>query len=229
MARGVRPLGRADRDGRLGATDLEALAQAAWFTSQPDLAVEAKERAFKAYIAAGNKARAAKIAFELSPEYVSKLKFSIASAWAARGERLLGGEPEGFAHGYQALSKSITAEHAGDVETAIKFAGQAVEIGTRFSDADIRAWGLLQQGQLLIAGGRSNEGIPSGGGHHCRRERDPSWLGLQRQGCSRRRQDRRPRPRWGDPGLRSDGRAGGSYPTTESRAVSLKGVSERRR
>jgi hypothetical protein len=151
---------RADREGRLGATDLEALAQAAWFTAQPDLAVEAKERAFKAYLAAGNKARAAKMAFELSREYVSKLKFSIASAWAARGDRVLEGEPGGFAHGYQALSKSITAEHAGDVETAIKFAGQAVEIGTRFSDADIRAWGLLQQGQLLIAGGRTDEGFP---------------------------------------------------------------------
>ena len=151
---------RADREAGLGATDLEALAQAAWFTAQPDLAVEAKERAFKAYVADGNKARAAKIAFELSREYVSKLKFSIASAWAARGERLLEGEPEGFAHGYQALSRSLTAEHAGDVESAIKFAGQAVEIGTRFSDADIRAWGLLQQGRLLIAGGRTDEGFP---------------------------------------------------------------------
>ena len=109
---------RADREGRLGAADLEALAQAAWFIAQPDLAVEAKERAFKAYVADGNRARAAKIAFELSREYVSKRKFSIASAWAARGERLLEGEPEGFAHGYLALSKSLTAEHAGDVETA---------------------------------------------------------------------------------------------------------------
>jgi class 3 adenylate cyclase len=153
-------LTRADRDVRLGASDLEALAQAAWFTAKPDLAVEARERAFKAYFADGNKAQAAKIAFELSREYVSKLKFSIASAWAARGERLLEGEPGGFAHGYQALSKSLTAEHAGDVETAIKFAGQAVEIGTRFSDADLRAWGLLQQGRLLIGGGRTDEGFP---------------------------------------------------------------------
>ncbi|MGH3340880.1 MAG: hypothetical protein ACRDPL_18895, partial [Propionibacteriaceae bacterium] len=149
---------RADRDGRLGAADLEALAQAAWFTAQPDMAVEGRERAFKAYVADGNRARAAKVAFELGREYVSKQKFSIAAAWAARGERLLEGEPEGFAHGYQALSKSLTAEHAGDVETAIKSAGQAAEIGMRFEDADLRAWGLLQQGRLLIGGGRTDEG-----------------------------------------------------------------------
>src|SRR4029453_1444096 len=128
-------LTQADREGRLGAADLEALAQAAWFTAQPDQAVEAREGAFKAYVADGNKARAAKIAFELSREYVSKRKFSIAAAWAARGDRLLEGEPAGYAHGDQDRAKSLTAEHAGDVETAIKFAGQAVEIGTQFSAA----------------------------------------------------------------------------------------------
>ena len=153
-------LARADREGRLGATDLEALAQAAWFSAQPDVAVEAKERAFKAYVAQGNKARAAAMAFDLSREYNNKLKFSIASAWAARGERMLEGEPEGFAHGYLALSESFAAEHAGDVESAIKLAGRAVEFGARFADADLQAWGLLQQGRLLIAGGRTDEGFP---------------------------------------------------------------------
>jgi hypothetical protein len=106
----------------------------------PDLAVEARERAFKAYIVDGNKIRAAAIAFELSREHHNKRRFSIASAWAARGERVLEGEPEGLAHAYQALWKSLAAERAGDVELAIRLAGRAVELGTRFSDADIRAW-----------------------------------------------------------------------------------------
>ena len=145
-----------DREGRLGASDL---AEAAWFTAQPDFALEAKERAFKAYLADGNKARAAAVAFDLSREYHNKQKFSIASAWAARGERLLEGEPEGFASAYQALARSIAAERAGDVELAIRLAGRAVELGTRFEDADVRAWGLLQQGRHLIAGGRTSEGF----------------------------------------------------------------------
>ncbi len=152
-------LTRADRDGGLGPSDLEALAQAAWFTAQPDLAVEARERAFKAYLVSGNRSRAAKVAFELNREYDRKQKFSIASAWAARGEHVLEGEPQGSAYGYQALSKSLAAERISDVETAIKFAGKAVEIGAQFGDPDIRAWGLLQQGRLLIAGGRNDEGF----------------------------------------------------------------------
>jgi class 3 adenylate cyclase len=153
-------LTRADRDGRLGASDLQALAQAAWFTANPDLAVEARERAFKAYIADGNKARAAAIAFELTREYHMKQRFSIASAWAARGDRLLEGEPEGFAHAYQALAKSFAAEHAGDIELAIKLGGRAAELGARFEDADVRALGLVQQGRHLIAGGRTDDGFP---------------------------------------------------------------------
>jgi class 3 adenylate cyclase len=153
-------LTRADRDGQLSASALEALAQAAWFTAQPDVAVEARERVFKAHIANGNKSQAAAKAFELSREYDSRRKFSIASAWAARGEHLLEGEPQGFAHAYQALAQSLAAEHAGDLELAIKLAERAVELGARFSDADIRAWGLLRQGRLLIDGGRTNEGFP---------------------------------------------------------------------
>jgi len=152
-------LTRTDHNGGLGPSDLEALAQAAWFTAQPDLAVEARERALQAYLAAGNRSRAAKVAFELNREYDRKQKFSIASAWAARGEHVLEGEPQGAAYGYRALSKSLAAERISDVETAIKFAREAMEIGAEFGDADIRAWGLLQQGRLLIAGGRNDEGF----------------------------------------------------------------------
>jgi class 3 adenylate cyclase len=152
-------LAQADREGRIGATDLEALAQAAWFTAQPDLAVEAKERAFKAYLTSGDKAKAAKIAFDLVSEYGGKQKLSIAAAWAARGERILNGEPEGIGHGYRAWSKSLVAAHAGEVDEAIQLAGQAVELGARFGDADLQARGLLLQGRLLIGGGRTDEGF----------------------------------------------------------------------
>ena len=57
-------LTQTDRERALGPDDLEALAQAAWFSAQPDLALEAKERAFKAQVDAGNKTRAAFLAFD---------------------------------------------------------------------------------------------------------------------------------------------------------------------
>ena len=153
-------LAQADRDGPLAPEGLEALAQAAWFTAQADLAVEAKERAFKAYVDRGNRTRAAALAFDVGREYAMKQKLSIASAWSSRGERLLQGEPESFANGYLALSQSSGAQAAGDIDRAIELAAKAVEIGARFGDPDLQAWGLLQQGSLLITVGRTEEGFP---------------------------------------------------------------------
>ncbi len=153
-------LARSDREGQLAPRDLEALAQAAWFTGQPELTIEVKERAFRAHLDRGDRARAATVAFDLSREYMMKQKRSIGSAWAGRGERLLQGEPESFAHGYLAISHSWRSQDAGDVDEAIRWAEQAVDIGTRFGDRELQAWGLLQQGRLLIAAGKTDEGFP---------------------------------------------------------------------
>jgi class 3 adenylate cyclase len=153
-------LSAADRAEVLGGEDLVALAQAAWFTGHADLAIEARERAFKSFLDAGHVAAAAALAFDLAREYAYKRKLSIASAWAGRGERLLRDEPEGFAHGYMALWQSYGAEAGGDVEAAIGLAERAVDIGSRFGDPDLQVWGLLRQGELLIKSGRTDEGFP---------------------------------------------------------------------
>ena len=153
-------LSQADREASLMPGDLEALAQAAWFTAQADLAIDAKERAYKGYVAQQNNARAATLAFNIAREYALKRKFSIASAWAGRGERLLQGEPEGSAHGYLALTRSGVAEAMGDLDAAVAQASTAVDYGARFGDPDLQAWGLIQQGTLLIKDGRTDEGFP---------------------------------------------------------------------
>jgi class 3 adenylate cyclase len=153
-------LSNAEREGSLEPEDLQALANAAWFTAQPDLAIEAKERAFKAYLDREDRSRAAALAFDIAQEYGSKQKLSIASAWMSRGERLLQGEPESAAHGYMALSQSWGARMGGDIDRAIELAAAAVDFGARFGDPDLQAWGLLQQGHLLITVGRTDEGFP---------------------------------------------------------------------
>jgi class 3 adenylate cyclase len=153
-------LAEADRDGPLEPEDLEALAQAAWFTAQADVALEVKERAFRAHLDRGDRARAAALAFDISRGYAVRRKLSIASAWAGRGERALRDEPEGFAHGYLALSQSVRAQEAGEPDRAIDLAARALELGARFGDPDLQAWALLQQGSLLIAVGRTDEGFP---------------------------------------------------------------------
>ena len=84
-------LSQADRDGGLSAgADLEALALASFFGAHADGELTAKERAFKAYEADGNELRAAYLAIDIARWYGYAGKYSIATAWKRRAEKLIG-------------------------------------------------------------------------------------------------------------------------------------------
>jgi class 3 adenylate cyclase len=149
----------ADRGGDLSGADLESLAEAAWFTGHAGLATDAKERAFKAYPADGGQIRAAYLALDLAREYSYRKKHSIASAWMRRAERLLEGEAESYPHGYLALCRSEGARQAGEIDTALELADEAVQIGVRVGDADLQATALTALGSLRIATGETSDGF----------------------------------------------------------------------
>src|SRR5688572_8645575 len=71
----------ADRDGRLEAGDLEQLGAAAWWAGQPDASAEAGERAFAAYLAAGQTDDAARVAFSLAYQAFRRRSISVATGW----------------------------------------------------------------------------------------------------------------------------------------------------
>lgn len=150
---------RAQHNGQLSGLDLEKMAEAAFFAGQAALAIESKERAFKVYQAAGERARAAFIAIDLCREYAYKGQASISAAWLRRGERLLEGEPESFAHGYLALAHAEAARGQGQAVEALEAAERAVRIGTESGDADLLAQGLVSLGSVKIAGGDVAEGL----------------------------------------------------------------------
>jgi class 3 adenylate cyclase len=149
----------ADAAGELSGADLEALAEAAWWTAQADLGIDAKERAFAAHVAAGDGARAAFVALRVALEYRLKGAAAVAAGWQGRAERVLQNEPECVAHGYLALAKGGKAEGAGDFAGADELYGTALDIGTRLGDRDLQAYALLSQGMVLVAGGRVEEGM----------------------------------------------------------------------
>ncbi len=152
-------LSRADGEGNLSGADLESLADAAFFAARADLEIEIKERAFKAHQAEGNELRAAYVALRLARDYWFRGKNSIASAWGRRGEKLLEGKPESYAHGYLALGKSELASSTGNIEEALELAEQAVEIASRAAQADLQAFALTNLGKLKIATGSTNDGM----------------------------------------------------------------------
>jgi class 3 adenylate cyclase len=152
-------LSSADRDGSLSGSDLETLAEASFFAGHSGRAIDIKERAFKAHLDAGDQIRAAYMALDIAHDYGYSGKFSIASAWAGRGARLLDGKPESYAHGYLALVMSEKAAESGEIETALASAEQAVEIAARTNHADLHAAALVQLGTLKIGTGAAADGM----------------------------------------------------------------------
>ena len=151
--------GQADRAASLSGDDLEAFADAAFFAARADDELELKERAFKVRLDADERIRAAYLALDLGREYGYIGKPSIASAWIRRAERLLEGEPEGYAHGYLALARSGVAMARGDIEAALSLAEDAVAISSRARDADLQATALAALGGLKIQTGAAADGM----------------------------------------------------------------------
>ena len=147
---------RADQTTQLSGKDLQGLADAAWFTGQSDFSIAVKERAFQAFQAAGDKQNAAGVALDLQTQYGYKGQPSIAAAWFRRGEKLLEGEPEGYAHGFLKLAQ---ASQAADIDSALKLFDEAAEIGTRTGAPDLRALALSRGGYTKVGAGAVAEGF----------------------------------------------------------------------
>jgi class 3 adenylate cyclase len=152
-------LQKADADGLLGAEDLEHLGEAAWWTSRLDEAIDLRERAYTAYVEAGEPRRAALLAMMISGDHAKKGAGSVAGGWLARATRLLADEPEGIEHGHLALARGTAAVMMGQLEPAREELARAHELGTRFADRNLQAMAMVFQGTVLVMSGQVSEGL----------------------------------------------------------------------
>ena len=149
----------ADASGSLAPEDLERLAEAAWWAGRMDDCIQARERAYAAYIEVGNGRRAARVALNLARDYRSKLAPSVAMGWLNRAQRLLAEESECPEHGYLSWIHTNVAVGTGDLDGAFEHATRTLEIGSRFGDRDLQAMGLFDQGNVLVAKGEVTGGM----------------------------------------------------------------------
>ena len=91
----------------LSPEDLEAMADAAWWTARPDEAIELLQRAYTAYLGASKQARAGYVALTLAREYGVKFATAVSSSWFNRAKLLLEAEPESAELGYLYLRQSV--------------------------------------------------------------------------------------------------------------------------
>jgi class 3 adenylate cyclase len=152
-------LTRADATMRLDGPGLEHLAEAASWTIKPHEQRDALERAYSAYMNAGNRRRASYMALEISSNYNSHGQPAVARGWMARAERLLASEPDCVERGYLLLRRARRAYDSGDPHTAATLACEVARLGEHFGERDLWALGTTTLGQALLPQGQIDEAM----------------------------------------------------------------------
>jgi DNA-binding CsgD family transcriptional regulator len=143
----------------LPAEQLEALADAAWWTSRVDEAITVRQKAYAAYASAGHGRRAAYSAWFLFWDHVFRGEEAVANGWLRRAERHLASEQECVEHGLVAFARGELALWNNDVADALVVADHVTGLGQRLGSTELVALGLECRGRARIADGRIGEGV----------------------------------------------------------------------
>jgi tetratricopeptide (TPR) repeat protein len=145
----------------LAAEELEDLADAAWMVCRLEVSMAARQQAYVGYLEACENRPAARVAWRLFWEHLYGGETVVAMGWLRRARRHLAAIPEDAEHGFVALADAELALNRGSLDEAEACAGNAIEVGDRHGAQGIVALGLTQQGRILIAQGRHDEGCTS--------------------------------------------------------------------
>ena len=161
LARGVRPPGRGGRAARSAGADLESLSTAAFFSAE----AQAGKRGQGARLPGVRRRGQSPAGRVPRPRHRPRARvWRAAIRWhrpgCARPSSTLEDLPESYAHGYLVLLRS---ELGGDGRQSRRGARpspqQAIEIGNRVVDADLRAFAQTNLGFLKISSGDTEAGF----------------------------------------------------------------------
>jgi len=153
-------LAAADKAEELGPDDLLLLADAAWWTGDPDRAVATFERSLAGYERNGQRGEAATVAARLAYLAIRRMALSIAMGWIARVERLLEDQPESIGHAWlKILDLAQALMMRGDLDASIELADEAMELGRKHGSTGVQAIAMSLKGYALIQRGQWREGM----------------------------------------------------------------------
>jgi class 3 adenylate cyclase len=152
-------LREADAAKALDAEGLEMLADAAWWMAEPDESLAARERAHAAFAEAGNTRRAARVAMRLGQDNANRRAYAAAGAWLERAGKLLEGDEDSAEYGYLLFVQAASGHAAMGLDAALAMTRRAAEIGKRFGDRDLQAFGAMGEGLALIGSGEVAAGL----------------------------------------------------------------------
>ena len=145
---------------QLEAADFERVAIAAYMIGDDDASAAAWEVAHRQHLKADDAADAARCAFWLALCLLLRGQMAQAGGWLSRTEGIIqAADMECTAVGYLLIPALLRALDDGDATGARSIAVRATQIGERFDDPDLRAFGTLGHGQSLIAMGETAAGM----------------------------------------------------------------------
>jgi DNA-binding NarL/FixJ family response regulator len=140
---------------------LEGLGWAGWWLADERLTMESRERAYRAFRAAGDDGAAARVAAWLAADYREfRGEGSVGRGWLQRAHSAIAGLPESADHGWVVLIDADFALNLDvDVGRAERLSLHAAELGRRLGVPDLEAVGLAQAGIATVLQGRVEEGM----------------------------------------------------------------------
>jgi DNA-binding CsgD family transcriptional regulator len=148
----------ADQAASLDGGDLELLAMSAYLLGQDDEYLHTLERAYHAYLDAGQRTRAIRCAFWLGFRLLMRSEIGRATGWLSCAERLLEGAGECAERGYLALPV-VDRLQPDELESAYTAAADAAALGERCGDLELIACARHAQGRIRLRQGRIQTGL----------------------------------------------------------------------
>ncbi len=149
----------ADAGSALEAEDLQRLGEAAWWLSDGNASIRARERAYRRYVERDQPRAAASIALALAEDHFHRLARSVGQGWLRRAERHLDGLSDVPELGWLDRLRFLIALGEGRPEEAMEHADRALAVARRAGDGDLEALALQDYGRALVARGLVKEGM----------------------------------------------------------------------
>jgi ATP/maltotriose-dependent transcriptional regulator MalT len=139
---------------------LEGLSWAAWWLDDAPVMFEARERAFRAYRARGDRLGAARMASWLGTDHMDfRGELAVAHGWLARARRLLEGLEPAPEHGWLWVHEGEKLIYENDTARARELGSRAAELGRRLGLVDLEMMGLATEGLALVSDGDVADGL----------------------------------------------------------------------
>jgi class 3 adenylate cyclase len=151
----------ADSAHQLDAEGLRLLGKARDWCGDTVGSIDSFERAYSAFVGAGDRRGAAKVALMLRHQCANVLRdMGAARGWVQRAERLLEGETECVEHGFLWRAQGRRAFLDGKHEEGRELLERAIHLGTRLGSSNLVGMSLSWLGVSLAEVGRAAEAFP---------------------------------------------------------------------